>query len=150
MIVHTSARIPVLPAATFTLLLDANGNDVSATPLTVDDLFKNRTLEKEFPPCRINTDEYMREVRRALFTNIFSEDSISVQRYNAFCRRYEREGGACNKECAQPKFDAWCLVRGTSRYVFKYKWFFARYPACYQQVKRLRKLIDVNVVDNFL
>lgn len=130
--------------------LDDNGNDLPATPMTVDYLFNNRTKEKEFASCQINSDDYMREVRRALFTNIFSEDKICFRRYNAFCRRYEREGGARNKECAQPKFDAWCLVRGMSRYVFNFKRFFARYPACYEQVKRLRKLIDVVVTDNFM
>lgn len=97
----------------------------------------------------MNTDNYFREVRRALYSQMFSNEKICVGRYMAFCTRYKREGSIHNKTTAEPKFDAWCLVRGCSRNVFNYKKFFTRYPACYEQIKSMRKLLDVVVDDKF-
>ena len=94
------------------------------TPINGSFLYKNRIVQKEFPTCHINTDNYFREVRRALLTHMFSFEPICIGKYNAFCRRYEREGGKFNRENSQPKFDAWALVRGTSRLVFNYHSFF--------------------------
>ena len=119
-------------------------------PITLKYLWTNRTAEKVFDISHINTDGYLREVRRALFTHMFSNQRVDDGRYLAFCARYRREGGIHNKVTAQPKFDAWCLVRGCSRNIFNYKRFFARYPSCYEQIKRLRGLLGIIVDDRFL
>ena len=121
--------------------------DPSTPRITLKYLWTNRTLQKTFQPNQVNTHEYYREVRRALFTHMFSNEKVSVGRYLAFCSRYHREGGIRNRECSQPRFDAWCLVRGCSRNLFNHKKFFTRYPSCYEQIKQLRKLLDIVVED---
>ncbi len=114
-------------------------------PITIAYLWQNRTAEKKFHFTDINFDPYLREVRRGLFTHMFAIEPVSVGRYEAFCRRYHKEGGMLNKTISEPKFDA-C---GSSRHVFNHKKFFARYPACYEQVKQLRKMLGIVVEDNF-
>ena len=110
--------------------------------------FLTRKGERTFHASEINTDNYFREVRRALCCQMFGEERITEAQYVAFCRRWEREGGMFNKENSQPKFDAWSLVRGTSRIIFNYGRFFARYPTMRDQVILLRKSLDIVVKDN--
>ena len=116
------------------------------TPLTIKFLM-SRT-EKYFPLCQVNTDDYFREVRKALYTNMFGEERITLAQYNSFCQRYIREGGTFNKHNSQPKFDAWCLIRGTSRLAFNHGKFFTRYPTCRDQIRMLRNQLDIKVKDN--
>lgn len=101
-----------------------------------------------FTRCEINTDAYYREVRRCLYVNMGEVDQISFSMYRAFCRRYEREGSMFNKDNTRPKFDAWCLVRGTSRLAFNYTKFFQRYPTAKEQVYAVRKKLEIDVKDN--
>ena len=133
------------------LFISGESDSIVATPpITLPYLWKGRTVEKNFHISSVNCDAYFREVRRALFTHMFSTEKVSLGRYLAFCKRYKNEGGIYNKVCGQPKFDAWCLVRGCSRNVFNHKRFFTKYPACYEQIKRLRGLLDIVIDDNFI
>lgn len=117
---------------------------ITETPITVAYL-NEKVKEKIFQGFQINTDDYFREVRRALFTHMFSEEPICNSKYLAFCRRYERANGMFNRDVAEPKFDAWALIRGTSRIIFDYKRFFIRYPTCRDQVRYLREFLDIQV-----
>ena len=96
----------------------------------------------------MNTDNYFREVRRALCCQMFGDERITIGQYVAFCRRWEREGGQSNTTNSQPKFDAWSLIRGTSRHIFNHGKFFARYPTMRDQVFLLRESLDIVVKDN--
>ena len=118
------------------------------TPLDMAFLTSRNIKEKSFAPHQVDLDSYYREVRRALYSNMFGENEISLGQYVAFCRRWEREGGMFNKTNSSPKFEAWSLVRGTARNGFNYGRFFARYPTCRDQVYHLRKFLDINVKDN--
>lgn len=101
-----------------------------------------------FTRCETNIDKYYREVRRCLYVNMGESERPTLGIYNAFCRRYAREGGMYNKENCRPKFDAWCLVRGTSRIVFNHKRFFERYPSAKKQINLIRGNLKINVKDN--
>ena len=119
--------------------------NISESPVTMSML--TAKVEREFEPFAINTDPYLREVRKALYSNMFGQTQITITQYNAFCDRFNREGGIFNKRISEPKYDAWCLIRGMSRNIFNYKKFFAKYPSCYEQVTLLRKIIGVKVKD---
>ena len=58
---------------------------IAETPITVAYLTE-KVKEKIFKGFEINTDNYCREVRRALFTHMFSEETICISKYDAFDR----------------------------------------------------------------
>jgi len=69
-------------------------------------------------------------------------------KYHFLCIELFVAGSMFNKDNTRPKFDAWCLVRGTSRLAFNYTKFFQRYPTAKEQVYAVRKKLEIDVKDN--
>ena len=88
----------------------------------------------------------MREVRRLLCVSMGKKD-LKYCHYKNFCERFKQENGLASKTSG-PEFDAWCLVRGVSRRLFKEEKFFQRYPSAKEKIKEVRKKLELKIKEN--
>ena len=117
-------------------------DDEIESPIKIATLYEKST--KLFSYNEINTKVYWREIRRILYNHIDVSAELSGIHYLSFCQTFEKKNGeAC--QWSKPWYDAWCLVKGTSRKGFDVQKFLLKYPTVEEQLSLLRKICNISV-----